>query len=319
MSPNGAAASSQRDTGFGNARPPISSRTAAIGDALSDNATLSSGSLLSRGTSIQPCAVMVPADVARLAPSNRTRRPSGAGMAAKAPASFSPFSGCSSQAGALARTRPVTTSATTPWLLASNCPLAASTETGQACGAMPRPVNRPLARTRSISTRSVTGAEIWRPSITPCGTASSRGFSIGCTAGSPFRAASVTRSSIRANSALTTTAPSRASLGGIHIAAALEGGQVPLDVVTTRSRVASVQPPAVRSTLNEALTSSKPRRFPMWTTPGDCTWIVPSASTGRPPCQVLHTLPETTPASVSVSDGPTSRPRWPILTSWAAR
>ena len=102
---------------------------------------------------------------------------------------------------------------------------------------------------------------------------------------------------MRTRSALTSTAPSRPSRGGVHATPALVGGDARPAVVTTRSRASSVQRSGVRSSLNDALASSKPRRRPSWTTPGDRAWIVPSAPTGRPSSQVLHTVAETTPES----------------------
>ena len=123
---------------------------------------------------------------------------------------------------------------------------------------------------------------------------------------------------MRTNSALTTSMPSRPSRGGVHFALAPEGGQAPPDVVTARSRTASVQPSGSRSTWKEAPTSSNPRRSPPRTTPGDRAWIVPSASTSRPPFQVLHTWPETTPETSPVPGRRASRPRRATSTSRAA-
>ena len=115
-----------------------------------------------------------------------------------------------------------------------------------------------------------------------------------------------------------TTVPSRPSRGGVHLAPALERGHEPLGVATTRSWAANVQLSGVRSTLNEALTSSNPRQSPPRMTPGDCARIVPSASTSRAFCQVLHTVPETTPESFSAPSCRASRPRWSRSTSRAA-
>ena len=287
--------------------------------APSDSATSSSGAPSSRGASSQPFAVTVPAGVARLASSNRTRTPSGVGTAAKPPASFSPRNGRSSRSETLTRRRPAATSANTPCPLASNRPLAPSTATGPASVPRPRPVNRPLARKCSSPMRSVTGAETWRSSRVPRGAASARVFSVAFAAGPPSGATSATRSSMRANSALTISEPSRPSPGRFHTASMPEAGHDPREVETTRSRAASAQPSGVRSALNEALASSKPRRLPMWTAPGDCAWIVPVASTGRPPSQVLHTSPDTTPVSVVASRGPASSPSRARSTFSAAR
>ena len=263
--------------------------------------------------------MIAPSPVTSAAASNRTRKPFGERRAVKAPPSSRPSRGRASQSGASRRRSPVATSATIPCPLASNRPPAAWTETGQSSGPTRSRVNRPCARARSNSTRSVIGAEMRRSSTTPPGAASINVFSNGPAGGSPFGAASAARSSIRTNSALTTSAPSRGLRGGDHLAPARETGQAPPDVATARSRKASVQPSASsRPTVNEAPTSSSPRRLPSCTTAGERTWIVPSASTNRPSCHVLHAWPETTPETSSAPGSRASMPRRARSTSRAA-